>query len=249
MERDSEDSKVEENEENDFYGAQRYGYRYGGRRPGAYCYGPGPHRSGQGHASATHPTYSHPEDICYKFYPRAAATVPPHRSPDCSIGYRRKEDAIRIIQNFEKLPFARKVKLPLEHYFSAKGLLNPAAENLSGHLTTVLPPANHDPTITHVVLKGPLNSNVQPNQVLKRPTAESPTYVAPPRSIHDGSLDPLLKAVQVEDSDETIYATALTNYKVEGWISMSPNNATEVTMILDTGAGPNTLAIRALRDG
>ncbi len=56
MERDSEDSKVEEDEADAFYGAQRYGYRYGGRRPGAYSYGLGPHRSGQGHASATRPT-------------------------------------------------------------------------------------------------------------------------------------------------------------------------------------------------
>ncbi len=67
--------------------------------------------------------------------------------------YRRKEDANRIIQKFEKLPFAREVKLLLEHYFSAKGLLNPATENLSGPLTAVLPPANHDPNITHVVPK------------------------------------------------------------------------------------------------
>ena len=30
---------------------------------------------------------------------------------------------------------------------------------------------------------------------------------------------------------------------------MSPNNGTEVTMVLDTGAGPNIVATRALRDG
>ena len=41
----------------------------------------------------------------------------------------------------------------------------------------------------------------------------------------------------------------MANYKVQGLIGMSPHNATDVTMIIDTRAGPNIASKRALRDG
>ncbi len=75
---------------------------------------------------------------------------------------------------------------------------------------------------------------------------ESPTYVA---ALHPTQADWASKSVSIEDSQETICATAHANYKVQDLISMYPANATEVTMILNRGAGLSTLATRALPDG
>ena len=52
----------------------------------------------EGQANAPRSAYSHPDDICYKCYYRGTATVPPHRSPDCGVDYRRKEMPFAIFR-------------------------------------------------------------------------------------------------------------------------------------------------------
>ncbi len=53
-------------------------------------------------------------DTCYKCFHCGNMSISLHLSPDCDVDYRRKEDAICVIQYFQGFPFESKKDLTLE---------------------------------------------------------------------------------------------------------------------------------------
>ncbi len=202
-------------------------------------YNPSYQRGGTNYPAGYGRGQAHPEDICCKCYRKPTAAVRSHRAPDCHLDFRRREDTLRIIQNLQRLNFGQKARVPMESYQMAKGILTEETKALSGPIQKILPPASENSTVTHDPTEAP------------HLTSPSTFYQVPPLSTHTNAqtMSPAESTYDAHGDKEVRFAGSSTNYKVNGWISQEPSTATRITMILDTGAGPNFIATMTLRLG
>ncbi len=76
-----------------------------------------------------------------KYYHKPAAAACSHRAPDFHLDFRRRKDAFRIIQNFERSKFGQRARVAMESYLLTKGLLKEETKELSRSIQKILPPA------------------------------------------------------------------------------------------------------------
>ncbi len=121
----------------------------------------------------------------------------------------------------------------MESYLMAKGLLTEETKLLRGPIQRILPPAPSDPTVNHVLPKA-----TQPDRpfIQQLPVDWQAAHSTEPTSETLGER-------------ELISAGTTTNYNIKGWVNQEPTTAARVTMVLDTGAGPNIVATKTLRLG
>lgn len=179
--------------------------------------------------------------ICIRCYNRGTPQRPSHSPPDCPVNTRTEEGKGIVIRNFEA-------------FLRAKNVLNDNTYQLTGPMQDALPPAGADPTVNHVVprvLRRPEPGQAQasnPQDPMKEILILHAEFDENGNELDRGYRSP--PETNAAPAVQPAAAFTLTsNYKVRGRFAVHRNEAFETNIILDTGAGPNCVALDALPEG